>query len=299
MTTTHLEVSPLHYHSRLCLNRSNVFDPSSWMSKTRLWELSSSTLWKWRFAPDTSGPTSAMTWGSLVDCLMLTPEEVPATVLINPYPDFRTKAAQELRDNAKAQGKIVVSVEDMRRAETAVSALMNHPIAGPVIKDSLKQVVLLNQIKGVNAKALLDIVPTSGPVLYDLKTTNDLTPRGISSTIHKYGYHVQAAWYLRLWNLCNPDDKRNRFRFIWQSSTEPFEVAVTELPAFDIESGSEWAGFQLDRIIAATKTGVWPGFGNDKVVMIGRPSYASYQDEEDLDGLISAPGVDGSISTED
>lgn len=292
MITT-LEVSPLHYHSRLSLNRANVFDPESWVSKTRLWELASSTLWKWRFAPDTSGPTGAMTWGSLVDVLLLTPEEVPGMVIVNPYPDFRTKAAQELRDNAKAQGRIVVSVEDMRRAETAVNTLRNHPIAGPVIADSLKQVVLLNQIKGINAKALLDIVPTSGPILYDLKTTNDLTPRGISSTIHKYGYHVQAAWYLRLWNLCNPDDKRDRFRFIWQSSTEPFEVAVTELPAFDIESGSEWAGYQLDRIIAATRTGTWPGFGGDRVVMVGRPSYASYQDDEDLDGLVAAPGIDG------
>lgn len=294
MNTSPLEVSPRDYHSRLTLDRTNVCSPSSWMSKTRLWELSSSTLWKWRNAPDQSGPTSAMTWGSLVDCMILTPEEVPATVIVNPYADFRTKAAQELRENAKAQGKIVVSVEDMRRAETAVSALINHPIAGPVVKGSLKQVVLLNQIKGINAKALLDIVP-EGPCLYDLKTTSDITPRGISSTIHKYGYHVQAAWYLKLWNLCHPDDKRNRFRFIWQCSSEPFEIAVTELPAFDIESGNEWAGFQLGRIIEATKSGIWPGFGNDKVVMIGRPSYASFQDEEDLDGLISAPSADGKV----
>jgi hypothetical protein len=210
------EVSPIDYHARLTLDRANVFSPDSWMSKTRLWELNGSSLWRWRYSPDNSAPTGAMSWGSLVDVLLLTPEEQGKAIVVNPYADFRTKAAQELRDTARAAGRIVVSQDDIARANSAVEAIRRHPIAGPVIAKSRTQVVLLNKIKGVQCKALLDLVPP-GPCLYDLKTTSDLTPRGISKAIHQFGYHVQAAWYLKLWNLCHPDDQRKRFRFIWQS----------------------------------------------------------------------------------
>jgi hypothetical protein len=287
-----LEVSPLEYHSRLKLDRSNIFSPDSYMSKSRLWELNESTLWRWRNAPEEKETTTSMTWGSLVDCMLLTPELTASSVIINPFADFRSKAAQDLKKSATAKGQIVVSVEDMRLAETAVAAVLGHPVAGPVVRNAKKQVVLLGKIKDVQCKALLDLVP-DGPCLYDLKTTRDLTPRGISKAIHSFAYHIQAAWYLRLWNLCFPDQPKDRWRFIWQSNTAPFEVAVTELPAHDIESGKEWAGYQLDRLIAATKANKWPGFGDDKVTMIGRPAYASIQDEEDLDGLVAAPGTDG------
>ena len=286
---TALEVSPRDYHAKLTLDRSNVFNPDSWLSKSRLWELRSCSLWKWRFAPRDFAPTSAMTWGSLIDCHLTTPELVAETVIYNPYPDFRTKAAQELRDTATAQGKIIVSAEMAASVKTAVDRVKADPIAGKVFDASRKQLVLLNQIRGINFKALVDLAPEDEPCLYDFKTTSDFSPRGIAKSIDSFGYHVQAALYLKLWNLCHPDDQRNRFRFIWQDSSAPYEVAVTELPAFDISAGDEWAANQIDRIITATKSGYWPGITSGKVAMIGRPGYAAYQDEEELDGITDAP----------
>ena len=290
---TALEVSPRDYHSKLSLDRSNILSPDSWLSKSRLFELKSSSLYRWRFYPNEFKPTAAMQWGSLIDCYLTTPEEVANTVVYNPFPDFRTKAAQELRDKAMADGKIVVSVEMQRQVEAAIKEVMAHPVAGPVVEHSRKQVVLLNKIKGVQFKALVDLAPTDQPCLYDFKTTSSLSIRGISKATDDFGYHVQAALYLKMWNLCHPDDQRSRFRFIWQASEPPYEVAVTELPAFDISAGEEWAADQIDRLLIAHKTGYWPSLTGGKVAMVGRPGYCAYQDEESMAELVVAPDMGG------
>lgn len=286
---TALEVLPSEYHKRLGVKRDNIFREDSWLSKSALWQLNSVSLWRWRFAPPKSKSTLSMSWGSLVDCLLTTPEEFEDTFVFNPYKDFRSKAAQEFRDKCKAEWKQIISVEDHEAAQMAVQRLQEDPIAGPVIASSRKQVVLLNKLKGVQFKGLVDLAPANEPILYDLKTINKFSLRGISSSIHDYGYHVQAALYLKLWNLCHPDDQRNRFRFIWQCNEAPFEVAVTELPAFDICAGDEWAAHQMERLISATKSGQWPGITQNKVALVGRPGYAAYQDEEEIEGVVEAP----------
>jgi hypothetical protein len=286
-----LEVSPRDYHSRLGLDRSNIKSPESWLSKSRLWELKSSSLYKWRYYDKPIKPTAAMSYGTIIDTMITTPDELGEIIAYNPYPDFRTKAAQEFRDSAIAAGKIIVSADEMDRANRAVDALKADPIAGPVIESSAKQVVLLNQIKGINFKGLVDLVPSNSRCLYDLKTTANLTIKGIESATSDFGYHVQAAIYLKLWNLCFPDDKRDRFRFIWQSSEAPHEVAVSELPTSDIEAGAEWASYQIDRLIRATDSGVWPNMFDNKIAVIGRPAWAAYQDEAEIDGVITAPTV--------
>lgn len=287
--TTPLEVSPLDYHQRLKLDRSNVFSADSWLSKSRLWELNSCSLAKWRFFPREVTPTAAMQWGSLIDCYITTPDMVDSMVVYNPFADCRTKAAQELRDSTLADGKIFISAEQRKEVEIASERVHSHPIAGPVVASCRKQVVLLNRLSGINFKGLVDLAPVSSPCLYDFKTTASISSHAIAKSISDFGYHVQAALYLKLWNLCNPDDQRSRFRFIWQESSAPYEVAVTELPSFDINAGEEWAAHQIGRIIAATEANDWPGAFGDKVAMIGRPGYAAYQDEEAIDGHVEAP----------
>ena len=284
-----LEVSPIDYHANLGLDRSNIFSPDSFLSKSRLWELNSCSLYRWRFAPKEFNATAAMSWGSMVDCFLLTPEEVDRTIVFSPYADYRTNAAKEFKREVEASGRVIMKADEVETVKTAVDKIKSDRIAGPIIEASKSQAVLLNEIMGVQFKGLVDIAPDSGDCLYDLKTTSDFSIRGFSKSIAVFGYHVQAALYLKLWNLCNPDDKRDRFRIIWQDSSSPYEVAVTELPTADIEAGGTWAAHQLDRLIEATNRNKWPNILDDKIAVIGRPSWAGYQDEEDLDGITVAP----------
>lgn len=292
--TTPLEISPADYHSRLKVNRADIFDADSYLSKSVLWELKKSSLWRWRNAPSTFKGSPAADWGSVVDCLTTTPDEIEGLVALSPYDSFRTNEAKEWKAEQVAAGKIVMSGKQMREAEKAAERLRNHHIAAGFVQNSRKQVVLLNKVKPqdypeVNLKALVDLAPVSGPYLVDIKTTNTLTPRALSNKIADMGYGVQAGLYLKLWNLCHPDDQRDRFAFVWQCSEPPYEVCVSELPAADIHAGEEWIAHQIQRLASATRYNRWTDPLENQIAVIGRPEWAGYQDEEEYDGIIPAP----------
>jgi len=289
--TPPLEVSPRDYHTRLTLDRADIFSPQSYLSKSRLWELQNNSLYRWRYAPAEFTGSDAADWGSIIDCLITTPDELEDIIAVNTeFENFRTKAAREWKADAKESGKIVCSTDELEAANRAAHKIIDNPIAGPLLEESKKQVVLLNTIKGIQFKALVDIAP-GGSTLVDLKTTNDLTPDRIARTIAKFGYHVQAALYLKLWNLCHPDQPKDRFLFIWQQSGSPYEVAVSELPTGDLHAGEDWILHQINRLTRAAKSKKWPNIFDDKIALIGRPAWAGIQDEETFDGLATAPAA--------
>ncbi len=285
------EVSPRDYHTTLKLDRSDLFSSDSWLSKSALWELKTASLFRWREHPKEFTPNAATDFGNLVDCLVTTPDEFDQIIAPHDFPNFKTNEAQEFRDESRGAGLIPVNPEQMKQGRIAANRILSHPEAGPIVQDSAKQVVLLNELLGFRFKGLVDIVPDAH-CLYDIKTTGKLTKKAIEDRVAEMGYHVQAAIYLKLWNLCYPDDKRKRFRLIWQENQPPYEVAVTELTAPDIEAGKDWAAYQINRLKKAAQNDCWPPIFDGKVVMISRPTYALFQDEEEMDDLIKAPSLE-------
>lgn len=284
-----LQVSPSDYHSRLKVDRGNIFSKDSWLSKSVLWQLKSKSLFQWRYHPQEFKPTAAMQWGSLVDCLLTTPEELDEVIALHDFKDFRTKEAREFRDSALASGKIVVDAKQMAEGQKAREQVLKNKDARKVVEESLSQVVVMAKIRDVQFKGLVDFVPKNSPYLVDFKTTSSFTPKGIASAVGDYGYHVQAYLYNKLYNEMMGEE-RNRFRFIWQMSTPPYEVAVTELASVDISSGGEYANFLFSKLVRAAKADKWPNIFDDKIAMISRPNYAMYQEEEEMEGIFDAPG---------
>lgn len=292
-----LEVSPRDYHTRLTLDRSNIFGIDSWLSKSALYQLSKMSLYRWRFAPPEFTGSAAVDWGTVVDCLVTTPDELEEVVRVHEFDDFRTKEAKEVKVQAKEDGKVLFHASQLEQARIAADRIMDCRDAAEIIDASKMQVVLLRPLMGVNFKGLVDFAPVGKPYLADLKTTGDLSPQAISKRIADLGYHVQGAIYLKLWNICFPDDQRKRFRLVWQSQQPPYEVAVTELTAQDLAAGSEYAAFLLNKLITAAKANKWPNIFGDKVAMVARPQYAMFQEEEQMEGFVSAPNPnkEGSI----
>lgn len=286
--TKPLEVSPLDYHSRLKCHRDDIRREDSYLSKSVLWELREASLYRWRYFPKKFAGSDAADWGSVLDCLVTTPSEIPNILAVHDFPDFRTKEAREFRDAAKADGKICWNQGRLDDCQLAADRLMSHKEAARVIESSRRQVVALGTVSDVQFKGLLDLAPDTGGILYDIKTTGRLSAREMSSRIDGLGYHVQAALYLHLFNQAYGDD-RKKFRLIWQENTPPYEIAITEIPAFDIEAGRDWITHQTRRLITATERNHWPMIFDGETVLLGRPDYASFRDDEELDGFPAAP----------
>lgn len=279
-----LEVSPTDYHKKLRCNRANVLAPDSYLSKSVIWELANTSLFSWRYHSKEFKPTPSMQWGSLVDCLTTAPEEFDDAIAVSPYDAFRTKEAREWRDEAIASGKTITTKEELEEAKKAAMMLTEYcQDSARIFAKSKTQVIIHGAIEGANVKGLVDLAPGGENFLADLKTTADFSLEGFTKTTAKFGYHVQAGLYLALWNVMFPNDERDSFRFIWQNSSPPYEVAVTELSQNDIEAGIVYAVHLVERIVKATKTDRWPMLLEGAVPILTRPAWASMAEEATIE----------------
>jgi len=281
------KITSKEYHENFRCNRENIFDSASYLSKSAISEFADSSPFIWRYYPKRY-TTLSMAHGSLIDCLTTTPEDFDKEYVISEFADFKKKEAREWRD---AQTKIVLKREQLEQAEIAVGMLLNkNKITADIFKSSKKQVALICDKKkiqasgaewcDVNLKGLVDLAPVDGPCLVDLKTINDLSMSGIQRAIAKFNYHAQAGLYLTLWNIENPDDIRTNFKFIFQSSSFPYEVAVVELSAIEINLGKDYIKNNILMMQDLAKNNEWPMLFGSKVPVVSRPEWAVRQEEQ-------------------
>lgn len=294
-----LEVLPSEYHSRLTLNRENIFDDNSYLSKSALWELYQGSLYKWRFYPKQHLANDAVAWGSLIDCLTTSPDDFDECFVVKPDTYINNKGeVKPWNGNANVckkllanvdEGKTIITQEMIENATLAVKNLTEtHKESAKIFANSDKQVILLSEVMGVKFKGLVDLAPRGEKYLADLKTTGKFSHDSFEKTTGSLGYHVQAGLYLMLWNTCFPNDQRDRFRIIWQESSPPYEVAVKELTALDIADGQDLGKHLIIKLVNAAKKNYWP-MKFEKVTMQSRAAFAGMQEAQEMEGYAEAP----------
>jgi len=139
-----------------------------------------------------------------------------------------------------------------------------------------KQVAVFNPfILGgkIQKKAKVDFVPpVSTKCLIDLKTTTDASPDAFSRKLWDLDYHVQAAYYLDLWNEVTGEN-RTAFVFIVVETEPPYAVSVFNLSGKAICIGRETYVKDLQRMMECLERNEWPAYSNE-VVEINLPPWA-------------------------
>ena len=118
-----LKILPSQYHSELTLDRSDIFSAESWLSKSAVFELYQSSLYKWRYFPREFAPTANMAWGSLVDTIITAPEDLQTEFAISPFDSFRTKESRYWKAEMLSNNKTIVDAELIAEAHKAVDVL--------------------------------------------------------------------------------------------------------------------------------------------------------------------------------
>lgn len=249
------------------------------VSKSVLWAFAPNP-YTWKFGPE-KAPTAAMDWGSLVDCLFLTPDAFLADFVILPFDNYKKQEARDWRDR---QTKTVITDADLDAANEAKRALENHTLAKKFRNGAQTQVSVMHALADETgdvwrAKCRLDIVPTDPDWLCDLKTTGKPL-NSIPNIIADRGYHAQAAFYMDLWNAATGED-RTRWAFIFQSDTPPYEVAVVELDREGIEAGRKWYREAFAKWCRCTREGNFPSPWEDEIKVVTLPKWAQTKDNEE------------------
>jgi hypothetical protein len=229
-------------------------------------------------------PTDAMEFGTLVHGLTLQPSVVASEIAMI-TPDVLTSNGQR-RGKAwdafveATEGKLRVFQEDYDRALAISKKVWSHPFY-EFIFDKIERVevpiVWTDPIEPVRCKGIPDIV--AGEWVIDLKTTRSLTgflqggEQLVSKTIADFGYHLQAAFYLRGASLYYGDQK-TRFAFIVVETEEPFRVYAMELKPEAITAGEVKMQRLLSEYVLRMASGDWSEEGEKSLLQVGVPGWA-------------------------
>lgn len=109
---------------------------------------------------------------------------------------------------------------------------------------------------GIHLKGKIDWLPDAPDVedtmwLYDYKTTGH-DAMDFTGSAYKFGYHIQAAFYMRLYRLVTDWRGRMGFRFVVQEKQAPYDWMVWEFKDTDPEI-TQVAECQIDEALRGLK----------------------------------------------
>ena len=221
--------------------------------------------------------TPAMKFGSLVHTVILEPKLVDEQYAVAPNVDKRTKAgkATYAEFTEKAEGKTVVSQDDMDNALAMAESIAAHPLANQLITQkgvNERAIYSVDKDTGLLKRGKLDRLCEDTNSIIDLKTTTDGSPAGFTKSIFNYGYHRQASYYLDM--AREQSFNVDRFLFVVVEKTPPFAVSVFEVDGYSLALGRKQYQENLKTLAKCLEEDHFPSY-SDEIIMTETPNWAS------------------------
>jgi hypothetical protein len=211
--------------------------------------------------------------GTVMHQLLL--EGIDAAHVVHAY-SWRTAAAKEARDEARAHGRVPLLTHQHDEAKRAVEAAQEqiaaHPAQPPLFTDGKpEQTIMWEESGGVWCRARLDWRRDDDLVIDDLKTCGQSAdPRRWQRTMIGIGAATQARFYCR--GIKALTGREPDFRFVVVETHEPYAVSVVSLAP----SLEQLADAQVEYAIRTWRrcidTGEWPGY-DQRVAHVEAPGW--------------------------
>ena len=182
------------------------------------------------------------------------------------HDDWRTKAAREARDEARAQGYIPVLEPDFQRIAAMAGVIQVHPLASALLDPGRghaeQSLFWLDEDTEIWRRARLDYLPRPGAgrmIIPDYKTCDKADRESVRKAIANYGYYIQAAQYTEGVRVLGLDDDP-AFVFIFQEKNPPYLVNVVQLDDEAMEAGRQRMQRACEMFRDCIQADVWPGY---------------------------------------
>lgn len=194
--------------------------------------------------------------------------------------DWRTKAAQEAREQARAAGAVPLLAHEYANVTAMGDALRAHPLASALLDPAVgrheQSLFWLDTKHGVQRRARLDVLPESVDEhmsIVDYKTTVSAEPSAVARSIANYGYHFQAAWYIDAVVALGLASTASML-FIFQEKTPPYLITVAEPDPDAILVGRAKNDRALEVYAECVATDTWPGYSSG-IETVALPAWAA------------------------
>lgn len=190
----------------------------------------------------------------------------------------RTNAGKEemAAFEAANAGKTLVTADDYMKIAEMRKALQKHPFAPKLLAEGVSEqtVIWLDAETGMMCKCRPDRIPSGNKgVLVDLKTCSCAGEYEFGRDVVKYGYDLQAAFYLDGINAATGNNF-DAFCFIAMEKEEPFRTETYMLDAEFIARGRAEYRRLLNIEAECREKGLWPNYeGVGNLVTLYKPNY--------------------------
>lgn len=281
------------------------------LSRSALTALERSPLhfWQQHLNPDREPKpeTDALVIGTAIHTAVLEPDQFAVRYVTVPHdaprePTSTQRNAKKPSDDtllaihwwneftAKHAGKVILSDDDYDRCLDIAEAVLSHPVAASVLKtgDAEQSVYWIDEETGVLCRCRPDWLDATHRRLVDVKSTTDARPEAFAASILKYGYDIQAAWYLDGVRAAT-GQQYDEFVFVAVEKDAPFATAVYVADEYMIAEGRRKYRELLNLYADCASRNDWPGYP-ETLQTIGLPDwyvrkmeFAAANDNEEME----------------
>lgn len=203
--------------------------------------------------------------------------------------DWRTKAAKEARDAARAAGKYPLLPKHAAavRAMVAIAkdAWANCAELGYQMDDGQPEQTLLWQQDGIWLRSRLDWISEDAKLIVDYKTTaGSANPHDLGRQIISMGYDLQSAFYTA--GVQKLTGIAPKFIFIFQETEKPYACSFVGMPPAFIALGLDKMHMAVRTWRSCIEANRWPAYSN-RIHWMEPPAWAAanwIERSEDAEG---------------
>ncbi len=191
--------------------------------------------------------------------------------------DWRSKAARDARDQARADGKVALLAKDVDRVDAMAVALARDTLAMRLLANGEPELSAFwhDDEWDVTRRARFDWSATH--IVTDYKTCATANPHRLPKTVVDFGYDMQAANYLDV--AAGVGLEPIAFAFIFQEKEPPHLVTVAEIDGEFIARGRRRVQRALEIYRDCRKADLWPGYCADgEFITLTPPRWALYEE---------------------
>lgn len=206
--------------------------------------------------------SAALDFGTVAHSILL--EGDASVVRRLEFDNYRSKAAQEARDAAYAEGLIPLKPQEQEQVDAVVNAVRGHGLADALLTGHVAEQTFIRRDPdtGVLVKVRTD-ARTPG-IITDLKTAMSANPvKFQNDVIPERGYDLSAALYVDTVQAITGEEQL--FFIIAVEKADPFRVSVIQIGDEYLEIGRRKYRHALELYRIGRKTGQWPD------VFVARP----------------------------
>jgi hypothetical protein len=149
---------------------------------------------------------------------------------------------------------------------------------------------------GMMLKIRPDFMHHGNGIIIDGKTCASAAPDTFGRSIWTYGYHIQAAFYRRVYALATGGSEPDFVMFA-QEKSRPYLCKPYRVPTDALAYANELIDDALTRIAECERAGIWPGYG-DFVEDATLPGYARFEMDGGEGAIVSMEIVEDAAQTE-